>query len=78
MDVLILLFVKNTNQIRDTFETAPAQPTQFENANTSAKCTDNDNIEGLSPLVKGLTVLYYLPLLIIVVGGISWTVYKLQ
>eukprot|EP00731_Ephydatia_muelleri_P010295 Em0005g881a len=78
VDVLILLFVKNTNQIRDTFETAPAQPTQFENANTSAKCTDNDNIEGLSPLVKGLTVLYYLPLLIIVVGGISWTVYKLH
>ena len=78
VDVLILLLLKNTNQIRDTLEVIPAQPTQYENANASLKCTDNDNIEGLSQLVKVLTVLYYLPLLILVVGGIYWIVYQVQ
>ena len=78
VDVLILLFLKNTNQIRDTLEIIPEQPVHVDNANNSTKCMDNDNIKGLSSLVQMLTVLYYLPLLILVVGAAIWTVYKLR
>lgn len=73
-DVLIMLLFKNTSYIYEYLQVLPKQASQA--TNNSTTCADNDDIEGLSPLVIILTPLYYLPLLVTLVGGASWAIYR--
>lgn len=75
-DILIMLLLKNTNDIYDVLQVLPEQDVQTKSNDTNT-CTDNDGIVGVTPLVALLTPLYYIPLFITVVGGVIWTIYRI-
>lgn len=72
VDVLIMLLIKNTNQIHDQLLGLPPQPASVLAINSTSVCTDDDNIVGVSPLVILLTPFYYFPLAVTLVGGGCW------
>lgn len=75
-DLLIMLLLKNTNGIYDFLQVLPAQTVQA--TSNATTCTDNDDIVGVTPLVGLLAPLYYIPLLITVVGGVIWIMYTFR
>ena len=72
VDILILLGLKNSNQIPNTILSQQLNDTM------SANCTDTIDITGISPLVAALTPFYYIPLCLTVVGGVTWVCRKLH
>ena len=75
VDVLLMLMLKNTNQIRDSLIGIPHQLVNTTN-NMATICIDGENVQELSPLVILLTPFYYLPLVITVAGGVVWAAYQ--
>lgn len=74
IDVLIMLALKNSNQI------PAAILSQQPNDTVSAinNCTDINNVTGISPLVAALTPFYYIPMCVTLVGGAMWMCRKLH
>ena len=72
IDVLILLGLKNSNQIPNTIVSQQLNDTM------SANCTYSDDITGISPLVAAVTPFYYIPLAVTIIGGVTWVCSNLR
>lgn len=76
INVLLLLLLRNTEQLNEELKHVPAN--KREQLNQLRSCVDEVEYEGATKFVWLLFIFYYLPLLMSLVGVILWTAYKLR